>query len=49
MKEITFEEIRQQLLDGKITPEEYVTKYNELLTSEVEKHQLDPPQPHEHI
>nr|DAD98456.1 MAG TPA: hypothetical protein [Siphoviridae sp. ctQLz13] len=44
---LDFEELGQQLMNGEITPDEHVEKYNELV--KMERNPFGPPQKHEHI
>lgn len=41
-------ELEKQLKEGKITPMEFVERYNELIRKESEKH-AEPFEPREHI
>lgn len=44
----TYYELERQLLEEKITPEEFVEKYKEMMEPEWERHR-EPLEPHEHI
>ena len=44
----TYEELERQLFEGKITPSEFIEKYNKLIEEESKQH-VEPFNPHEHI
>ena len=44
----TYNELEKKLLDGEITPDEFVKEYNERMKKESESH-AEPFKPHEHI